>query len=228
MSLAKKTFATGIALLAENFHFTVGQKYSGLIFDILKSAGVEDDDFKAKVQEIILTKTKSEFSALPSAADWLEMLNKKRKALSIKDIVILECCSVLEEAKKAILHKEAITFQNKITNAVVQSFGGLKEIQNKVFDKSWVKSESFFKREFEETWIAFHKVDKISEAIFGTEGVESYDTERYSTIIDGIERTGDKKINIRFLKNPKRIIPDLSQSLAVDHKLLPTNKIFLT
>lgn len=227
MTLTKKAFAGGIALLAENFHLTVGQKYSELIFPILKSAGITDEIFQSKVQEIIFTKTKSEFFTLPAAADWLEFFGKRQKALSPKEMAILACASVLEEAKKAKLGEEAVTFQNQTTNAVLENLGGLGSIQKRMSDDSWHKKESFFRKEFEEIWITFFKARKASNAIFGIERKETYDLKKCSVIKDGTEWWRTEKVNVQLIENPKRVVPDLSQNqshIAANHQVLSINK----
>ena len=227
MTLTKKAFAGGIALLAENFHLSVGQKYSELIFPILKSAGITDEVFQGKVREIIFTKTKSEFFTLPAVADWLEFFGKKQKALSLKEMAILACSSVLEEARKAKLSEEAVTFQNQITNAAIESLGGLGSIQKRISDDSWHKKESFFRKEFEEIWMTFFKAKKISNVTFGVERKELCDFERYSTTIDGVERWGVRPVNIQVIENPKRVVPDLSQNqshIPANHQVLSINK----
>ncbi len=226
MTLTKKVFAGGIALLADNFHLTVGQKYSEIIFPILKSAAINDEVFQNKIQEIIFTKTKSEFFTLPAAADWLEFFGKKQKTLSLKEMAILACSSVVEEAKKAKLREEVITFENQITNAVVESLGGLGAIQKRTLDDSWHKNASFFRKELEEICIAFSKINKISVPVFGVEKKETCDFEKFSTIQDGVERWGHRKVNIKITENPKRIVPDLSQHLspAITRSSLSINK----
>jgi hypothetical protein len=211
MTFTKKSFASGIMLLAENFHLNVSQKYSELIFPILQSVGINDEIFQNKIQEIIFTKTKSEFFTLPAAADWLEFFGKKQKTLSVKEAAILECSSALEESRKAKLHEEAITFQNQITNAVIESLGGLSAIQKRMSEINWYKNESFFRKEFAEIWIAFAKINKISQTFFGTEKRETYDFKKYSTLTDGAERIGIKKVNARIVENLKRTVPDASK-----------------
>ncbi len=228
MALTRKTFASNLMLIAENFCLTISQKYSELIFNILKSADVTDEEFRHVINEIILTKTKSEFPVLPSAASWLEILKKKNKSLSLKEMAILQCASAIEEAKRARLGEEAITFQNKITNAVIENFGGLASIQKRVLNESWDKNESFFRREFEETWSSFSKVGKTSEAIFGIEKKEICQFQTYSVIRGGVERFGSEKIISGFIENPKRIIPDLLQNQITSHQILSTNKALIT
>lgn len=212
MTLTKITFATSMFSLAGNFHLNLSDNYSELVFNILKSAGVDDKKFQQAVQNIILTKTKAEFPLLPPVADWLEILEIKSKELSLKETALIECASVLEGAKQAKLHQEAITFQNQITNAVVEHLGGLSAIQKLISDKSWHKNQPFFKKDFIETWMAFSKVRKTSSAVFGIEQTEDYELENYCEIIEGVRHFGIRKVNIRFIKNPKRIIPDSSQN----------------
>lgn len=211
MNLTKNSFATGMLSLAENFHLNLSQNYSDLVFSILKSAGVDDEKFQQVVQNIILTKTRAEFPSLPSVADWLEILGVKSRELSLKETALVEYGSVLEQAKQAKLHQEAITFQNQITNAVVEHLGGLSAIQKIISDKLWYKNQAFFKKDFIEIWMAFSKAKKTSSAVFGTEQIEDFELEHYSEIIEGIRRFGTRKANVRLIKNPKRIIPDSSQ-----------------
>jgi len=121
--------------------------------------------------------------------------------LNQSNIALLEYSQVLGIAKNfSDSTHEGYIFKNLITNAVVSDFGGVEKIAKIIREKDGygIKTDlSYFKHDFQKTWIAFNKTNQTSNKVSG----------RLSKLIRESDWKGDGGA---YEKNPIIEIPDLS------------------
>ena len=116
-------------------------------------------------------------------------------------IALLEYSQVLKIARNfSDTINESYLFENLITNAVVIDFGGIESISKTIKDKDGysIKPDlSYFKHDFQETWLVFNKTDQTSDEVSG----------KISKLIHESNWKGEGAV---WEKNPIIKLPDLS------------------
>lgn len=200
MSISKIQVEDTILKLSASFDFKFDDSLTTLLHTtIAEESLVEFVEICSGL--MLLTKKqwidKFGYNSKPSIGDWLSFFNKT--PLDFTDIALLECLQVLGFAKKFSKDSPAYLFENRITNSVIESLGGLRSICASISTKDGygIKDDlSFFKHDFQKTWLTFHKMHRGSRELTGN--------------IKKCINPGVDYREIKFEANPVVYVPDLS------------------
>ena len=157
-----------MAGLAENFNFQYKTSYLIILMKTLENQGIDAIDFTQVITKLITNTTKPEwdkkygFNGKPAIADWLEMVGKKGKTLTDEQQVIIEVEKMLEGVR-AVQFGGGVLFDNPITNATIESYGGISKLSWDLNqDNNNKQQETWVRKELKEKWLACRTREKES------------------------------------------------------------------
>lgn len=166
----KEKLIKTLQMLEKSYNFEYPADILSILTRVIDSKNIDYNTICDLMQNLLITVTKDQwnqkygFKGYPAIADWLEMLGLKENSclMSPDEKAEIEVAKIFEGMKEA-QYGGGVIFDNKTTNACVESYGGigkliwdLDDFNERKRDEHWVK------KELKQTWLTCKMANKTS------------------------------------------------------------------